>query len=55
MGILEHGAPRDREAAARSLGERGSGTTFLSLAKEQLASSPAPLQTVLREILAARA
>jgi hypothetical protein len=54
MGILEHGAPRDREAAARSLGERAGGTTFISLAKEQLAGSPLALQTILREILAAR-
>jgi HEAT repeat protein len=55
MGILEHGAPRDREAAIRSLTERGGGMTFVELAKEQLASSPPLLQNALREILAARA
>jgi hypothetical protein len=55
MGILEHGAPRDRDAAARSLGERGGGTTFLGFAKEQLASSAPALQAILRSILASRA
>jgi len=55
LGILEHGAPRDREAAARTLGERGSGTTFVELATQQLNESPPALQKVLREILASRA
>jgi hypothetical protein len=54
IGILEHGSPRDRDAAIRSLRERG-GPTFVLAAKEQLASSPPPVQAALRELLGARA
>jgi len=55
MGILDHGSPKDREAAMKCLRERGAPASFGALAKEQLASSSRSLQPVLRELLERRA
>ncbi len=50
LGVLAHGSPPDCAAASRSLRE-ARVTSFMTLARAELASSPAPLQATLRTIL----
>ena len=54
IGILEHGSPEDRQATILSLGERG-GSSFVTLAKEHVASSPPATQAILRDLIERRA
>ena len=51
MGVLEHGAPTDRAAAARAVRE-ASGTRFAELARQTLKRAPEPLRSTLRDLLA---
>ncbi len=53
LGVLEHGSPRDREAAARSLRE-AQRPSFVTLAESRLTSGSPAMQAVLRQILGDR-
>jgi len=50
LGVLAHGSPPDCAAASRSLRE-ARGTSFMTLARSEIASSPPRMQAALREIL----
>ena len=50
LGVLEHGSPADREAAARSLRE-APRPSFVALAGASLASRSPAMQAVLRQIV----
>ena len=53
LGVLEHGAPADRLAAVAAL-KATRGTKFVELARASVQGAPLPVQTSLREVLAAR-
>jgi len=50
LGVLRHGAPRDREVAAASLRD-ARGTSFAALVALELPASPPGMQEVLRRIV----
>ncbi len=52
LGVLEHGAPTDRDAVRRVLHGKAS-RAFLELARNTVRTAPAPLQQLLREALGA--
>jgi tetratricopeptide (TPR) repeat protein len=52
LGVLDHGAPADREAAARALREWPS-TAFVEAARAAMAGASAAQQAVIREVLRA--
>ena len=52
LGVLEHGAPSDREVVVRTYQE-GRATSFIALARERIATSPPALQVALRELIGA--
>jgi hypothetical protein len=53
LGVLEHGAASDREAARSAL-ESASGTRFVERAREAVQHAREPLRTTLRALLTAR-
>jgi hypothetical protein len=53
LGLLDHGTPDDRRAAARALSST-KASKFVELAKASYATSSRSLQTELRNVLAAR-
>ncbi len=53
LGVLEHGAPADRQAAVTAL-KSGRGVKFAELARAALPTAQGAFQATLREVLAAR-
>jgi hypothetical protein len=53
LGVIEHGTPSDRAAAMAAL-KGARGTKFVELARSTLEGTAGPLQSSLREVLAAR-
>jgi hypothetical protein len=51
LGVIEHGAPADRGAAALALKGSTSKRVFVDLAREAMTSAAPEVQSVLREIL----
>jgi hypothetical protein len=53
LGVLEHGAPQDRQSAIEGL-KKARGGRFLELAKNAFPTAPPELQGALREVLRSR-
>jgi hypothetical protein len=53
LGVLEHGAPQDRQSAIEGL-KKARGGRFLELAKSAFPTAPPELQGALREVLRSR-
>jgi hypothetical protein len=53
LGVLEHGAPQDRQSAIEGL-KKARGGRFLELAKGAFPTAPPEMQGALREVLRAR-